>query len=603
MTTPAVRALVLLALCAGCTLEPSGGITIRRAAVVVDATPSPPPASDARWQDVTLPDRWPRARRSEGSFAWYRASFDLDAGPDELWAVGLPLVVQNAAVRVNGEPVGDGGRFEPPMARNWNRALLFTVPPGLLRAGRNVVDVRLGSSGVAPPMLGTVQVGPAVLLGPPYARLGTLQVGIAQATTAAAVVLIPLLMLLLWRGEYFVGGGWIVAALGLVTITSFDSFVQPPFSVALWDGLVTSLRVAAVACVTCGVHRHLGLARRRYERDAWLAWGASTALLAAGATHFFLAATIVAYLVALAAGVYAVGLLVRHRRRIAPRVTLGFGLVALVSLAFSLHDALRLSGFTVLPLFLAPLAFTMIVGVEAVTVTARLVRAWGGLLALNRELESRVAAKHAELEQTWARVRDLERERIVAEERQRITRDIHDGLGGHLVTTLAMLESADEFSRDDVAEALRGALDDLRLVIDSLDPRETDLVGVLATVRSRLEPRLRRRGLAFRWDVADLPPAPGFGPERLLRVMRVVQEAITNVLKHARATTITVRTGVNGGRGYVSVGDDGQGFVPEQAEGRGLVNMRRRAVELGGELEIATGEGGTTVTLWLPLAA
>jgi signal transduction histidine kinase len=264
---------------------------------------------------------------------------------------------------------------------------------------------------------------------------------------------------------------------------------------------------------------------------------------------------------------------------------------------------LRLSGFSMLPLFLTPWAFTMIVAVEAGIVTTRLLRAWSGLIALNRELESRVAAKHAELEQTYARVRDLEHERIVAEERQRITRDIHDGLGGHLVTTLAMLESADEFSRDDVAEALRGALDDLRLVIDSLDPRETDLVGVLATVRSRLEPRLRRRGLAFRWDVADLPPAPDFGPERLLRVMRVVQEAITNVLKHARATTITVRTGVDGGRGFVSVGDDGCGFEPEHAEGRGLVNMRRRAGEIGGELEIRTGEGGTTVTLWLASAA
>jgi hypothetical protein len=188
VTTPATRALLLLALCAGCALEPSGGITIRRAAMVADAAPSPPPASDARWQDVTLPDRWPRARRSEGRLAWYRASFELDAMPDALWAVGLPLVVQNAAVRVNGEPVGDGGRFAPHMARNWNRALLFTVPPGLLHAGRNVVDVRLGSSGVASPMLGTVQVGPAALLGPPYARLGTLQAGIAQATTAAAVV-------------------------------------------------------------------------------------------------------------------------------------------------------------------------------------------------------------------------------------------------------------------------------------------------------------------------------------------------------------------------------------------------------------------------------
>jgi len=593
-------ALVALVLCAACGLEPAGGITLRHATMVVDAGPSPPAPDDPRWRAVTLPDRWPRARRDARRFGWYRAAVHLDARPDVLWAVALPLVVQNAAVRVNGQPVGDGGRFAPPMARNWNRPLLVTVPAVLLRPGENTIEVRLGSSGVAPPVLGPLVVGPASALAPAHARLTTLQVGVAEATTATAVVVVGLLALLLWRGEYFVGGGWLVAALGLVTLTSVDGFLhQPPVPTALWDWLVTALRTAAVVCGLAGIHRHLGLARRHDERVAWTAWAASMLVLAVVPAGWLLDATVLVYAGAAVVAARALRLLARHRRQTAPRVVAGFLVVGAVGVAFGLHDVLRLAGVPMLPLFLTPWGFTVVVGVEAAVVTTRLVRAFGGLVVLNRELESRVAAKHAELEQAHTRVLELERQRIVAEERQRITRDIHDGLGGHLVTTLAMLESADEFSRDDVAEALRGALDDLRLVIDSLDPRETDLVSVLATVRSRLEPRLRRRGLGFRWDVADLPPSPGFGPERLLRVMRVVQEAITNVLKHAGATTITVRTGVAGGRAFVSVADDGQGFVAEHAEGRGLVNMRRRAAELGGELALATGAGGTTVTLWL----
>lgn len=596
-----VIALVAVLLAAGCGLEPAGVRPFERAALVVDAGATPPGDADPRWREVALPDHWRAARRAAGLAGWYRVIVELPAQPEALWAIGLPLVVQNAAVRVNGERVGNGGPFAPTMARNWNRPLFVTVPPGVLHAGRNVVHVRLASQGVAPPILGPIYVGPAAAIEPPLARRAALQVGVARATTAAGVVLLGLLALLLRYREYFVGGWWFLAALALLTASSADGFVHvPPVSTPVWDWLVTMLRLAAAAALLLGAHRHLGLARPRVEGVVWLAVAACGAALALVPPSWALSATLVAYGMGLLLGLWALGLLARHRRRTPPRVAIGFLAVGLVCLLFALHDLAGVAGYRLLPLLLVPYAFTLVVVVEAGVVVGRLVRGWGDLVALNRELEARVAAKHAELEETWERVRGLERERVVADERRRITRDIHDGLGGHLVTTLAMLESADEFSRDDVAEALRGALDDLRLVIDSLDPQETDLVAVLATVRSRIEPRLRRRGVRFAWDVAELPPSPGLGPERLLRVLRVVQEAITNVLKHARATTITVRTGVGSdARLFVTIRDDGCGFVPDRAEGRGLVNMRRRAAELGGTLDIETGRGGTSVTLRL----
>ncbi len=597
---PVARVVALLVALVGCGLEPPDSITIRRAAMIADASPTPPPDDDPRWRDVMLPDRWRGDRRVAEPTGWYRLTFDLAGRPDDLWAVALPIVVQNVAVLVNGEPVGDGGPFAPRMARNWNRPLLFTIPPALLRTGRNVVDLRVASAGVAPPALGLVHVGPATTLTPVHDRRMMLQVGLARTTTVTAVVLIALLALLLRRGGYFVGGQWFVVMLALLTLTSFDNVLhEPPLPPRAWDWLVAVLRSAAVACSVMGAHRHLSLARPRVEWTVWSVWAAGALVLAIVPAAWLVSTTLAVYVTAAAIGAYAVGAFLRHRRQTAPRVAIGFVGVALVVLAFGVHDVLAVSGVRLLPILLIPYTFTMIVLVEAVVVIARLLHAWEGLLSLNRELESRVASKSAELEQTWARVRNLEREQIVSDERRRITRDIHDGLGGHLVTTLAMLESEDEFSRDDVAEALRGALDDLRMVIDSLDPRETDVVGVLATIRSRLEPRLRRRGVRFHWDVADVAPS-GLGPERLLRVLRIVQEAITNVLKHARATTITVRTGASDGHAWVSVGDDGTGFVPERAEGRGLVNMHRRATELGGQLVIDTSPAGTTVTLRLP---
>jgi signal transduction histidine kinase len=158
-----------------------------------------------------------------------------------------------------------------------------------------------------------------------------------------------------------------------------------------------------------------------------------------------------------------------------------------------------------------------------------------------------------------------------------------------------------------VGEALRDALDDLRLVIDSLDPGEQDLLTVLGMVRARLEPRLAQHGLRFQWRVVEVPPLPGFGPDMALQVMRIVQEAITNVVKHARASRITIRTGEAPGPGgragvFVEIVDDGNGMAAHPVPGRGLVGMRRRAARLGGVVAIDAMDRGTRVRLWLPQA-
>lgn len=418
-----VVALVAVLVTAGCGLEPAGVLPFERAALVVDDGATPPDDADPRWRGVALPDHWGAARRVAGLAGWYRLVVDLPARPETLWAIGLPLVVQNAAVRVNGERVGNGGPFAPTMARNWNRPLFVTVPPGVLHAGRNVVHVRLASEGVAPPILGRVYVGPAAAIEPPLVRRAALQVGVARATTVVGVVLLGLLALLLRHREYFVGGWWFLVALALLTASSADGFVHvPPVSTPVWDWLVTMLRLAAAASLLLGVHRHLDLVRARVEGVVWLVVAAYGAVLAAVPPSWALPATLGAYGIGVLLGLWALGLLVRHRRRTPARVAIGFLAVGLACLLFALHDLAGVLGFRLLPLLLVPYAFTLVVVVEAGVVVGRLVRGWGDLVALNRELEARVAAKHAELEETWERVRGLERERVVAEERRRITR-------------------------------------------------------------------------------------------------------------------------------------------------------------------------------------
>ncbi len=241
----------------------------------------------------------------------------------------------------------------------------------------------------------------------------------------------------------------------------------------------------------------------------------------------------------------------------------------------------------------------------AITLLARVSRALTEAETLNRELEDRVAAKGIELAHNYERLKDLERERTISAERERMTADMHDGIGGQLVHALAVIENNPQFQP--MEPILRGALDDLRLIIDSADPMEGDLLVVLSNFRARNERRVQAGGVSFLWQVTDLPALPDFGPHKILQVLRILQEALTNVLKHARATQVTVRTGSavdEAGRTtvIVDVMDDGTGFVPSNVAGRGLGNMRRRAQELGGSVELTPTEKGARLRLILPVS-
>lgn len=145
-------------------------------------------------------------------------------------------------------------------------------------------------------------------------------------------------------------------------------------------------------------------------------------------------------------------------------------------------------------------------------------------------------------------------------------------------------------------------------MIDSLDPTEGDLLAVLGTVRARLEPRLSQHGMRFDWQVAEVPALPNLMPERVLHVLRILQEAITNVLKHAAARAIMVSTGHEAGAEgrslvFVEIRDDRRGMDSGTKLGRSLTDMARRAQALRATLSVESGPKGTAVRLRLPIAA
>ena len=210
----------------------------------------------------------------------------------------------------------------------------------------------------------------------------------------------------------------------------------------------------------------------------------------------------------------------------------------------------------------------------------------------NELLEERVAQKSHELGESYERLRASEAARTRAEERARISREMHDGIGSHLLATLRGVERG-TLEAPHVAHALQDGLDELRLIINASD-HEHGLFVSAQTWRHRWAPRLEAAGVELRWEIDAQLEQLDLDAHQVLQWLRVLQEAVTNALKHARPQSVSVQWLVQGSALSLRVSDDGSGLAPEAADapGRGVNNMRHRARELGATIHWSPGAQG-----------
>jgi len=215
-----------------------------------------------------------------------------------------------------------------------------------------------------------------------------------------------------------------------------------------------------------------------------------------------------------------------------------------------------------------------------------------------------LAAQRLELSRLHTLERAAREAEAAALERSRIMQDMHDGLGSQLVSSLAMAR-AGELGSQQTYELLRSCIDDLRLAIDSSHGTDDSLLLALGNLRFRMQPRLKAAGITLQWETQTLSEALPLRAQDQLPVLRVVQESLSNALKHASAKTVTVKVSQTATALSVLVADDGEGFDVEAARahatGKGLNSLSKRARVLGGQLQITSSERGTVVSLLVPL--
>jgi len=546
---------------------------------------------DAGQSRRALPHRW-AGDCAACRTVWYRFDITLADLPRDAQAVYLAAAADNAAIYLNGRLLAQGGRFSDPVARLGTRALWAATPPSLWAAGPNRIDVLAKADPPSRGFVGTLAVGPESELVGAWRLHEFLGQTLPQWLAMAAVIL-ALAMVLVWfqrRSEpaYALLAG---VALAQALQAGLGLVAEPPLRA--WDaGLVLCAWVAAAAGFALAT-RLVGATLPPAAGPAALLAGAAAAVAAAWRPDWAGVLACAPALLAAATGAR----LLRHgwpageARLLVPGVALL--LLPLADLGRWLGDPGALP--------LQPYAAGVFLFAAAWVLLLRFVETLNAVELLNIDLEALVQARTAELHRQFDRVRELEHRQTVAAERERLMRDMHDGVGGHLVSLLAMIE-ADRRRPADLAAAVREALDDMRLMIDSLEPVDDDLNAVLAMWRDRMAPRLRGAGVMLHWEVELLPSVPGLTPARVLHVLRMLQEAVSNAMRHGRARTLWIRAAAAGGV-RIEVRDDGCGFDPVAVEGgRGLKNLRRRAAEIGAALAIDSRPGcGTTVSLELAL--
>jgi signal transduction histidine kinase len=207
--------------------------------------------------------------------------------------------------------------------------------------------------------------------------------------------------------------------------------------------------------------------------------------------------------------------------------------------------------------------------------------------------------------------KDLDRQLMLERERARISQDMHDDIGAGL-TKIAMISEAGASEKEPVssermikvASTARGMINRLNVIVWALNPRYDNLDSLISYTRRYFGEYLENFGIDFKMqvsgDIPDLPVSPDFRRNAFY----AWQEAIHNAVKHSACSEIKIEMEINGQTMLVTIADNGKGFdqIKPGSGGNGMMNMKKRAEELGGTFEIESEPGkGTRVVFRIPV--
>jgi two-component system sensor histidine kinase UhpB len=558
---------------------------------------------------VALPDDWAGRPRSDAP-VWYRLRFEAPASnPNELLALYIERVCTNLEVHLNGSRLYLGGRMTEPVTRNCYYPQLIALPDALLRAGNNVVDVKVAGVSVRRVAarqraggLSAISIGPQSELADTYEDRLFWSITMPQMVGAAMLVL-GVLMLAMGRlnrhRSYLTYFG--LMSLGWAVLSARLWWRDPPFRGEVIEWMVFVVVPLVAACTVLFLLRYARLVQRAIDAALFVQCAMVPASLAlAGPERMFVLANawylLLSIEVLIAAWVYLWFAWRAHRKEFWIMVVLlsGVSLIIVVEMSVQ-HHWLVVPGIHVLH-FVLPMTF-IAVGMRLMQVHAQ---ALSAAEAGRNQVEGRIAEITADVERNFAQLAEMRIEQVTARERKRIAADLHDDLGAKLLTIVHTSES------DRISTLAREALEEMRLSVRGLTGKPVRLADALGDWRAEVMSRLGQAGISGEWTSPAEEPPQTLPARAYVQTTRILREAVSNIIKHSGASRCTVTGAIKKTDFVLTIQDNGNG-IPMELDGKldrghGMASMKHRAKQLQGQCLVESGPGyGTVIRLTLPL--
>ena len=553
---------------------------------------------------VRLPDPW-NARQRSGTWE-YGAAFDAAGDLAEPWALYVPRAGNRFAVYLNGQQIGQLGRFDGDLSDHAQRPHLFFLPRDAMQPGANQLRFVVQGEQARYAGLSSLTVGPAAAVRPLFVWREVAQVWGSFAIIFVSVVfgLIAGALAFTARDRSF---AIFAAGCGFCAVrTSYALVTDPPMDYRLWAALVDGCYAGYLACLCMFCVDALRLHRR------WIS-GATTALIVAtlvlvplhAGLRLALARQVLLALMVAYAAALCLAVIVKWYRVRTPqsRVLAGAGAV---SVALAAHDHVVVfylrDGYA--SFALARYSLLMFVVAMGWLLVDRYARQARQETALRHEVALELQHKKHELEAQFDRQQQMAAENAHQRERQRILQDLHDGMGLQLNGLLGMLQTG-PLQRDELSREVRTAIEQMRMLMDSTEGFDGDVSILLGHIRYRIEQRLRRQGIRLEWEAGLAQPQRVLPPQHAIALQRLVFEFATNTLKHSQASLVSfsARDGAGADAALLIVyADNGQGFVPGQAPtGIGSRSIARRVSDLAAHITVLAAQAsGVRYELSIP---
>lgn len=572
------------------------------------ASGAPPAADQLNWRDVNaLPDSWLQHWPDYEGAAWYRIDWQTTC-PTQPTAIALNSIVMAGEVFLNGELLWSDSSLQEPLSRSWNMPRYWQLVPSSVQPGINQLWIRVHGVASHNPGLGVVRIGPSDEIKAWFNVLWWSQRTIFFLSTSVSAVLCVLFAFAWLQNRSNTVFGWFALnslcwVLFICSVLVTDTWPFPDSPTAARVSMATFMVFVLSFCMFSW--RFGELRFPRFERALW-----TFSVLAIAAVcftperwmslvfklgHVF---TAIASLTCLHFPWHALRTRKFHH--------LVYGACLLVFAIAGVHDVLVLEGVlahhvSVMP-YTTPLTMLALACVLGRQITLNVRR----IERFNQELTQAVTQACDDLGKT------LEREHILAlshsrlQERLQISQDLHDGLGGSLVRSIALVEQSEKpLPNQQVLSMFKLMRDDLRQMIDygtsaSLQVPDTPTQWI-APLKHRFNHLFEELTLKAKWIIPmQWNSVPH--PIQCLTLTRVLEEALTNVIKHSRASQVTVEMLQPGEHELLlRISDNGIGFdvhtIQTHSMGVGMRSMLARMERVQGSLQIQSRPQEGTVLI------